>query len=91
MFQDLGDGVEVVAGGGAEGEFVGEGVGLPIALILQDLNQQPDHWFWVLRSRSVAKTESITGENPIQPGDRGRLPLMAEAWLVWGRANGYQY
>jgi hypothetical protein len=26
-------------------------------LILQDLEQQPDHWFWVLRS--------ITGENPV--------------------------
>jgi hypothetical protein len=59
------------------------GMGRPaIALILQDLNQQPDHWFWALRS--------ITGENPVQVDDRGRLPQMAEAWLVWGRANGYQ-
>jgi hypothetical protein len=67
------------------------GMGRPaIALILQDLSQQPDHWFWALRSRSVAKAESITGENPVQVNDRGRLPQMAEAWLVWGRANGYQ-
>jgi hypothetical protein len=59
------------------------GMGRPaIALILQDLKQQPDHWFWALRS--------ITGENPVQVDDRGRLPQMAEAWLVWGRANGYQ-
>jgi hypothetical protein len=59
------------------------GMGKPaIALILQDLKQQPDHWFWALRS--------ITGENPVQVDDRGRLPQMAEAWLVWGRANGYQ-
>jgi hypothetical protein len=59
------------------------GMGRPaIALILQDLSQQPDHWFWALRS--------ITGENPVQMDDRGRLPQMAEAWLVWGRANGYQ-
>jgi hypothetical protein len=59
------------------------GMGKPaIALILQDLKQQPDHWFWALRS--------ITGENPIQPDDRGRLPQMAEAWLEWGRQHGYQ-
>jgi hypothetical protein len=59
------------------------GMGKPaVGLILQDLKQQPDHWFWALRS--------ITGENPVSSGDRGRLPQMAEAWLVWGRANGYQ-
>jgi hypothetical protein len=59
------------------------GMGKPaVALILQDLKQQPDHWFWALRS--------ITGENPIQPEDRGRLPQMAEAWLEWGRQHGYQ-
>lgn len=59
------------------------GMGKPaVGLMLQDLKQQPDHWFWALRS--------ITGENPIQPMDRGRLQQMAEAWLVWGRANGYQ-
>ncbi len=58
------------------------GMGRPVVgLILQDLRQQPDHWFWALRS--------ITGENPIQPDDRGRLPQMASAWLEWGRRNGY--
>ncbi len=59
------------------------GMGKPaIGLILQDLKKQPDHWFWALRS--------ITGENPIQPDDRGRLARMAEAWLEWGRQHGYQ-
>ena len=59
------------------------GMGKPaIALILQDLKKQPDHWFWALRS--------ITGENPIQPDDRGRLSQMTEAWLEWGRQHGYQ-
>jgi hypothetical protein len=59
------------------------GMGKPaIELILQDLKKQPDHWFWALRS--------ITGENPIQPDDRGRVPQMAEAWLEWGRQHGYQ-
>ena len=59
------------------------GMGKPaIVLILQDLKKQPDHWFWALRS--------ITGENPIQPDDRGRLSQMTEAWLEWGRQHGYQ-
>jgi hypothetical protein len=59
------------------------GMGQPaIALILQDLKQQPDHWFWALRS--------ITGENPIQPEERGRVAKMAQAWLEWGRQHGYQ-
>jgi hypothetical protein len=59
------------------------GMGKPaIVLILQDLKQQPEHWFWALRA--------ITGENPIRPGDRGRLPQMTEAWLEWGRQHGYQ-
>lgn len=59
------------------------GMGKPaIVLILQDLKKEPDHWFWALRS--------ITGENPIQPDDRGRLQKMTEAWLEWGRQHGYQ-
>ena len=59
------------------------GMGKPaIALILQDLKKQPYHWFWAL--------QSITGENPIQPDDQGRLAQMTEAWLEWGRQHGYQ-
>lgn len=59
------------------------GMGAPVVpFLLQELKQQPDHWFWALRS--------ITGENPVQPCDRGRLPQMAEAWLDWGRSHGYE-
>jgi hypothetical protein len=67
------------------------GMGTPVVgLILQDLKRQPDHWFWALRS--------ITGENPVEPNDdlrsvvdhRGRVGQMADAWLEWGRQNGYQ-
>lgn len=58
------------------------GMGAPVVeLILQDLKREPDHWFWALRS--------ITGENPVEEGDRGRVGKMAEAWLEWGRRNGY--
>ena len=59
------------------------GMGTPVVgLILQDLKRQPDHWFWALRS--------ITGENPVEPSNRGRVGEMATAWLEWGRQNGYQ-
>ena len=59
------------------------GMGMPaIPLLLKELQAQPDHWFWALRS--------ITGENPILPEDRGRVAKMAEAWLQWGRDRGYQ-
>jgi hypothetical protein len=59
------------------------GMGTPVVgLILQDLKRQPDHWFWALRS--------ITGENPVEPNDRGQVGQMADVWLEWGRQNGYQ-
>lgn len=59
------------------------GMGMPaVPLLLQELQDQPDHWFWALRA--------ITGENPILPDDRGHITKMAEAWLQWGRDRGYQ-
>ncbi len=62
-------------------QIIGMGA-LAIPLILQELKEQPDHWFWALRS--------IVGESPIPSADRGRLPKMTEAWLAWGREHGYQ-
>ena len=60
------------------------GMGQPVVpLILRDLEQEPDHWFWAL--------QSITGENPVLPEQRGNLELMATAWLAWGKANGYRW
>jgi hypothetical protein len=60
------------------------GMGQPVVpLILRDLEQEPDHWFWAL--------QSITGENPVLPEQRGNLELMAAAWLAWGKANGYRW
>jgi hypothetical protein len=31
----------------------------------------------------------ITGTNPIKPEQRGRVKQMAEAWLEWGKNQGY--
>ncbi len=52
-----------------------------IPLILADLARQPDHWFWALRA--------LTGEDPVPAEARGRVKAMADAWLQWGRENGY--
>ncbi len=52
-----------------------------VPLILNELQKQPNHWFWALRA--------ITGEDPIQPQQRGKTQEMASAWLQWGREHGY--
>jgi hypothetical protein len=52
-----------------------------IPFLLQDLCQNPIYWIPVLRQ--------ITQENPVLPEQRGKIKQMAEAWLDWGRQNGY--
>jgi hypothetical protein len=60
------------------------GMGQPvIPLILKDLEQEPDHWFWAL--------QSITGENPVPNDQSGNLAQMAQAWIEWGKARGYRW
>jgi hypothetical protein len=58
------------------------GIGAEVLpLIFLELEQQPNHWFWALKA--------ITGANPIKPEHRGRVKLMAQDWLKWGRDHGY--
>lgn len=52
-----------------------------IPYILEELLREPDHWFWALTS--------ITGVDPVPPGDSGDLQRMTEAWIRWGRIHGY--
>lgn len=60
------------------------GMGQPVVpLILRDLEQKPDHWFWALRA--------ITGDNPVKPEQRGRMKQMAQAWIQWGKERGYEW
>jgi hypothetical protein len=60
------------------------GMGQPVVpLIMRELECEPDHWFWAL--------SAITGANPVKPEQRGRLKQMAQAWIEWGRANGYRW
>ena len=52
-----------------------------LPLIFLTLLARPDHWFWALKS--------ITGADPIQPSQRGKISEMAKAWLNWAQENGY--
>jgi len=54
-----------------------------LPLILEALARHPDHWFWALKA--------ITCEDPVAEADRGDLNRMAQAWLVWGARNGYEF
>jgi hypothetical protein len=58
------------------------GMGEPaLPLLFEELRRDPDHWFWALKS--------ITGEDPVAPGDHGKLDRMTHAWLEWAQAHGY--
>lgn len=52
-----------------------------LPLILRELKREPDHWFWALKE--------ITNVNPVPEVDRGDIEKMAQHWLAWGRAQGY--
>ncbi len=49
--------------------------------IFFELEEHGGHWYVALRA--------ITGANPVLYEDRGRRPKMREAWLAWGRDNGW--
>ena len=49
-----------------------------VPLLLNELQRQPDHWFWAL--------QAITGEEPARGTET--LQAAAEAWLNWGREPG---
>ena len=54
-----------------------------VPFLLRELEQKPTHWFEALKA--------ITGANPVQPEQRGRTKQMAQAWLKWGREQGYNW
>jgi hypothetical protein len=61
-------------------QIIGMGT-IAIPFILSELKKKPGHWFWALKS--------ITGEDPVLPEYRGHIKQMAEAWLRWGKKQGY--
>ena len=60
-------------------QIIGRGLDV-VPLILRELQQQTDHWFWAL--------EAITGENPVSRDGAGDMRASADAWLEWGQRNG---
>ena len=51
--------------------------------LLRALEQKPEQWFWAL--------QSITGEDPVAPQQRGRTAQMAQAWLQWAKVRGLKW
>ena len=52
-----------------------------IVLLLRELQRHPDDWFWALTA--------ITEADPVPEECRGDLQKMANAWIEWGREQGY--
>lgn len=52
-----------------------------IPLIIRELENKPDHWFWALKA--------ITGVDPVKPSERGKVRKMAAAWVRWAKEEGY--
>jgi AcrR family transcriptional regulator len=52
-----------------------------IPFILRELQDEPSEWFWALRA--------LTGEDPTTEEMAGNREKLAEAWLNWGKENGY--
>jgi hypothetical protein len=53
-----------------------------IFFMLEDLVENgPEHWFWALTA--------VTGENPVTEDIAGRVGLMSDAWIEWGKREGY--
>jgi hypothetical protein len=52
-----------------------------VPFLLEDLRQNPIYWLPALRQ--------ITQQNPVPPEQRGKIKQMAEAWLTWGKQEGY--
>ena len=63
-------------------EIVGMGPAV-IPLLLRELERGTGHWHRALRR--------ITGAEPVRPADRGNIAKSAEAWLRWGKEQGYQW
>lgn len=54
-----------------------------VPFLLRELEERPDHWFWAL--------SAITGADPVQPEQRGRVKNMAQAWLRWAEEQGLHW
>ncbi len=60
-------------------QIIGMGVAA-VPLILNELRNAPEHWFWALAA--------ITGANPAQNEPDGDIQAAADAWIRWGVRRG---
>lgn len=59
-------------------------MGRPVVpLLLRELQNRTGHWHRALRQ--------ITGADPVSPADRGNVDKAVEAWLRWGKEQGYEW
>ncbi len=54
-----------------------------VPLMLRELEKEPHFWVWAL--------PEITGADPVPDGIAGNISKMSEAWVRWGREQGYQW
>jgi len=54
-----------------------------LPLIFHDLKQNPSHWFWALNA--------ITGADPIESSQRGRIDQMISSWFKWAKDKGIKW
>ncbi len=54
-----------------------------IPLVFRELENRTGHWHRVLRR--------ITGADPVAADDRGSVEKAAQAWLRWGKDQGYEW
>jgi hypothetical protein len=52
-----------------------------VPLILEELQREPRQWFWAL--------EAITEIDPVPAEAAGKVRLMAQAWIDWGKRQGF--
>lgn len=54
-----------------------------IPLLLRELQKSSGHWHRALRQ--------ITGADPVPVAARGNMDKAAQAWLRWGKEQGYEW
>lgn len=58
-----------------------------IPILLNELRDRPHYWFDALQK--LVKNNLDIVVNPVRKADRGNLPRMTDAWLKWGKRNGF--
>ena len=58
-----------------------------ISILLNELRDRPHYWFDALQK--LVKNNLDIVVNPVRKADRGNLSAMTDAWLEWGKRNGF--